>query len=76
MQTNHTMLITTNKFHCFRTKILSSHINRFTGQPGQVGTPISGQPAGTPGSGGPRRMNANKSGSKDLVGPKSGISIS
>lgn len=47
----------------------------FTGQPGQVGTPISGQPAGTPGSGGPRRMNANKSGSKDLVGPKSGISL-
>lgn len=49
----------------------------FTGQPGQVGTPISGQPAGTPGSGGtgPRRMNANKTGSKDLVGPKSGISL-
>ncbi|KAJ6649034.1 Potassium voltage-gated channel protein Shaw [Pseudolycoriella hygida] len=46
---------------------------RIPGQPGQVGTPISGQPA-TPGSGGtgPRRMNANKSGSKDLVGPKSG----
>lgn len=44
------------------------------GQPGQVGTPISGAPAGTPGSGGtaPRRMNANKTGSKDLVGPKSG----
>lgn len=46
----------------------------FAGQPGQIGTPISGAPAGTPGSGGtaPRRMNANKTGSKDLVGPKSG----
>lgn len=45
-----------------------------TGQPGQTGTPISGAPAGTPGSGGTgqRRMHANKTGCKDLVGPKSG----
>lgn len=49
-------------------------LSNFAGQPGQVGTPISGAPAGTPGSGGtaPRRMNANKSGTKDLVGPKTG----
>lgn len=44
------------------------------GQPGASGTPIGNAPSGGPGSGGtgPRRMNANKTGAKDLVGPKTG----
>ncbi|XP_059617470.1 potassium voltage-gated channel protein Shaw-like [Phlebotomus argentipes] len=46
---------------------------RLPGQPGASGTPIGNAPSG-PGSGGtgPRRMNANKTGAKDLVGPKTG----
>lgn len=38
-----------------------------------MGTPCSGPPS-VPGSGntGPRRMNANKTGTKDLAGPKTG----
>ncbi|GAB0093423.1 hypothetical protein DMENIID0001_085640 [Sergentomyia squamirostris] len=41
---------------------------------GSGGTPIGNAPPGAPGSGGPgpRRMNANKTGAKDLVGPKTG----
>ncbi|XP_055685629.1 potassium voltage-gated channel protein Shaw [Lutzomyia longipalpis] len=47
---------------------------RVPGQPGGSGTPIGNAPPGAPGSGGtgPRRMNANKTGAKDLVGPKTG----